>query len=313
MTSKSSITRIKEKAYSLFAERSKEKTTVKKRPVFLTLIIFLIAMMGMNSFFSRKKEKSTIAHSSRPLLLEQSLKKDRRPRSMKKEAQRYFLKRKVQRKTKTVKKHLITYKKKQVFLRNEKDAIIIPPGKKIIAKLTGSIDTRTPLREISAIIPFPAIYKGKTIIPKNSILLGIFATDTRSDRIYIRFSKCILPNGKQLPINAQALDSKNYKEGIKGNLHSRASMRIAKSIAFGMVSPMAETLTQKEALGQGYTVTPKSTMKNAFLQGIARSSEGESKRQISEIGDDKDYLTLAAGKEIIVNLLTPFSGVKTNL
>ena len=313
------ISRFREKISSLYLEKTKEKTTVKKRPLFVSFIFLVLSIATVNLLLSRKKGKSIVATSNNPLYSEKSPEKEYQttvPNNP--DTDHLFENSSNPKRKKRIRENkksivLISYKKKQVLFRNDQSHITIPAGKKIIAKLLNSIDTRTPSNQVLAIIPFAVKYKQRTVIPKNSTLFGKFYHDGKSERIFINFTKCDFPDGMETIINAQALDSKDFQVGIKAIHHSKGTTRISKSIALGMISPMAQTLTQKEALGQGFIITPKSNLKNAFLQGLAESSEGESKRQIKEIGGDKDYLTLAGDKEIIVNLLTPFKQGKKNL
>ncbi|MCY4524820.1 MAG: hypothetical protein OXB84_08780 [Halobacteriovoraceae bacterium] len=301
---------------SLFWEKDEEKTTLKKRPLFISFVLLILFITGLNLFFSEKKRKSILATSDRPLYSKRFSRKNQNTIISNPEVDIFFknpTSPKIKnRKRKNKKAVLVTHKKRQVIYRDDAVSVIIPAGKKIIVKLTNSIDTRYPSKQVLAIVPFAVKYKQKVHIPQNSTLLGKFFYNGKADRIFIHFIKCIFPGGREIPINAQALDSKDFQAGIKANHHSKATTRIAKSVALGMISPMAQTLTEKEALGQGFVITPKSNLKNAFLQGLARSGEGESKRQIGQIDGDKDYLTLAEGKEIIVNFLTPFKRDGTN-
>ena len=309
------ISRFREKISSLYLEKTKEKTTLKKRPLFVSFIFLVLSIATVNLLLSRKKGKSIVATSNNPLYSEKSPEKEYQTTvSNNPDTDHLFennsnpkRKKRIRKKKKSI--ALISYRKKQVLFRKKISLPTIPAGKKIIAKLLNSIDTRTPSNQVLATIPFVVKYKQRILIPKNSTLIGKFHHDGESERIFITFTKCVFPDDMEITMNAQALDSKDFQAGIKGIHHSKATTRMAKSIAFGMISPMAQTLTQKEALGQGFIITPKSNLKNAFFQGLAQSSEGESKRQIREIDGDKDYLVVAQGKEIIVNFLVVF---KTN-
>ena len=212
----------------------------------------------------------------------------------------------------TIKRYTLK-KRKKASIDNSRQVIarenpILPAGKKIIARLITSLDSRLSSGIATARISFTVKWDGVDIIPRNSLLHGKISYPSGSERIFISFFKCVFPDGREFPLKGEALDIKDFHRGIDGNYHNKAGVRIAKNIALGMISPMANTLTEKEALGQGFAITAKPSMKNALLQGVSKSSEWEAKRQINDIKSDRDYLTVAAGKEIIVNLIDSFKG-----
>ena len=307
----------KERFFSFYREKVGEKSVFKKRPLFITLALILVLSMVTNSFFSQERKKSIVAHTSKELLPSEK-RPSKKPKVDEEMNALFEQKKRISRhKKKKRRRHghnslpIVHYRKKQLLVRKQINAVnIIPSGKKIIAQLLNSIDTRHSSTEVLAKVPFEVRFKKELAIPKRSRFIGVFSHVQGSERIFISFSKCIFPDGTEIPIHAQALDASDYRVGVKGLYHGQTSVRMAKSIAFGMISPMAHTLTKKEALGQGFVATPKATMKNALLQGVAQSSERESKRQIREIKGDRDYLTLPAGKEMIVNLLSSFKGNK---
>ena len=268
----------------------------------------------LNTFPPNKKDKAIIARTNKQIVNTQKrINKTTNNSAQKKDM--YFLDQvnsNMQypfRTKKKKEKFNITYKKRQVIIRKDQSRkIFIPSGKKIIAKLSNSLDSRLKSTDVTAIIPFAVKFKGIEIIQKDSILLGKSTHPEGSDRMFISFSKCIYPNGRKFSIKAQALDSKDYQVGIIGTYYNKTGARIAKSIALGMISPMAQTLTEKEALGQGFIVTAKPKIKNALLQGLSKSSEIEAKRQIGNLKSDQDYITISSGKEIIVVFLSDFKG-----
>ena len=298
------LAKIQEKLSSLYIEKAEVKIILKKRPIFISIVISVLSVTGINIYFSMEKEKSVIATSSKPLHPEYPPQKEL---SYNPEIDSLFESptRRIKRKKR---RFLVSFQNKQVLVRHDTSGI--PSGTKIIARLITPIDTRIPSTEVLATVASAMIFNDEIVIPKNSIIHGIF--NHNKERIFINFKKCIFPDGRESPITAHALDTKTFQTGIQGIHHKKAVGRITKSVALGMVSPMAQTLTQKEALGRGYVITPKSTLKNAFLQGLAQSSEGETKRLIRETGDDRDYLTLQEGTDIIVVLLAPFRQKKHN-
>ncbi|MDX1470829.1 MAG: hypothetical protein R3213_04980, partial [Flavobacteriaceae bacterium] len=87
--------------------------------------------------------------------------------------------------------------------------------------------------------------------------------------------------------------------------HGTATVRIATTLGLSMVSGMTEVLTEKQALGESGAVTPKATMKNAFYHGVSKVSEMEANRQAGELSNEKAYVTVDAGSDLIVSLIAP--------
>ena len=126
----------------------------------------------------------------------------------------------------------------------------------------------------------------------------------------MEFTKILLPNGKETKIHAQALSPKDQSPGLVGDFHGQAMKKIVSTLGLSVLSTMTETLTKKESHGQGAHLTPKATAKNAFYQGVSKASEMEAQRRVTHMGKQSEYVTLPAGREIIVNLLTTYYGEK---
>jgi hypothetical protein len=76
-----------------------------------------------------------------------------------------------------------------------------------------------------------------------------------------------------------------------------------------MVSGMSDIMVEKEVSGGMLPVAnPKSTMKNAFYNGLAKASEQEAQRQAGKLGEEKDYVTVEAGSDVVISLTETFKG-----
>ncbi len=80
-----------------------------------------------------------------------------------------------------------------------------------------------------------------------------------------------------------------------------------------MVSAASDVLTKKTALGglnqDGQTtIVAEATMENALLQGVSKVSEKEATRQAKELESEQAFVTVDAGSDLIVSLLSPFKG-----
>ena len=180
-------------------------------------------------------------------------------------------------------------------------------GTNLIGKLLTSIDTRESEQLYKVLLPYGGKGRHGEGIPRNTILFGTVNYPNKGRKVFMQFNKALLPDGQEVELKAQALSAKDYSPGLEGKLHSNATGRIASTLGLTMVSAFTDTLTEKQALSEG-DVRPKPTAKDAMYQGIAKASEMEAQRQASELGNVQAYVTISAGKELIVNLLATYRG-----
>lgn len=185
----------------------------------------------------------------------------------------------------------------------------LPIGSNLVGKLLTSIDTRENEQLAKVVLPYGGKGKrGVEGLPKNTVLFGSINYPNRGKKVFMRFTKALLPDGKETVLLAQALNTKDYSPGLEGKFHSGATSRIAATLGLTMVSAFTDTLTEKQVLGSEGVVTPKATLKNALYQGISKASAAEAPRQAEELSKAQAYVTVSAGREIIVNLLATYRG-----
>ena len=212
----------------------------------------------------------------------------------------------------------VEYKAPQVIERKGPDGFAkgLPLGTNLVGKLLTAIDTREAGQLYKVLLPYGGKDKNGGSLPKNSIAFGKISYPGKGEKVFIQFTKALLPDGREVKMKAQALNSKNYSPGLTGDFHGKRTERIVATLGLTMVSAMSDTLTEREALGgpagQGgmvaTEVTPKATAKNALYQGISKVSEMEAGRQASELGNQQEYVTIPAGKEMVVNLVSTYYG-----
>jgi len=208
----------------------------------------------------------------------------------------------------TVRKKNINYKAKQVINRSEDGKLKqgVPMGTHLIGKLLTTIDTRELGQMYKVLLPYGGRTRKSSSIPKNTILFGHAKYAGKGNKVFLEFTKALLPSGKEVKISAQAMNSKNYSPGLVGNFRGRRTERIVSTIGLTMVSAMTNTLTEKQAIGKGEVVTNKSNLKNSLYQGLSKISELEAGRQATKLNEATEYITVSAGKEMIINLLSVF-------
>lgn len=212
----------------------------------------------------------------------------------------------------------VEYRAPQVIKRKVEEGLShgLPLGTNLVGKLLTTIDTRETNQLYKVLLPYGGRDKNGGEVPKNTILFGKVNYPGKGKKVFIQFSKALLPNGREVGLNAQALNSKDYSPGLVGEYHGRTTERIVSTLGLTMVSAMTDTLTEREAIGGGIgngafmamEATPKATAKNALLQGVSRVSEMEAQRRAQDLSDQQEFVTVPAGQELIVNLVATYYG-----
>jgi len=198
----------------------------------------------------------------------------------------------------------INYKAKQVLSANHvNEGKTLPIGVNLVGRLLSSIDTRTPDQAVKVILPYGGEHKGSGgSLPPNTILFGKAKYSGKGDKVAVNFNKGLLPNGQRIQLQAQALSSRDYSLGLTGKLHGNTTGRIAATLGLTMVSSVTSTLVKKEAIGQGYSITPKASLKNGLYNGVSEVANAEASRNAKKMGNNQDYVTVDAGSDLIVSL-----------
>ena len=198
----------------------------------------------------------------------------------------------------------IKYQAKQVITRegNFSADQTIPTGTNLIGKLLTSIDTREKSQIYKVLLPYGGRSKFGAEIPKNTTLYGKIRYPGRGKKVFLKFTQGILPSGREIKLEAQALSSSDYSPGLVGEFHGKSGTRIATALGLTMVSGMADVLVEKKEAGPSGAVVAKETLKNGFYKGLADSAAAEAARQASELNAEAEYVTIESGTDLIVNL-----------
>lgn len=204
-----------------------------------------------------------------------------------------------------VQREPVKYKARQVIEREntgfERDKVI-PMGTNLIGQLLTSIDTREPEQFYKVFLPYGGKFKGGAEIPKGSTLYGKIRYSGKGRKVFISFTKGVFPTGQEFAIQAQALNSKDYSPGILGDFHGQTGSRVAATLGLSVISAASNVLTERQELGRFGAVAPKANLKNAMYAGISRAAEMEASRQAESLNEKEEYVTVDAGKDLIVNL-----------
>jgi hypothetical protein len=180
---------------------------------------------------------------------------------------------------------------------------VLPIGINLVGKLLTSIDTRALGHIVKVILPYGGKHKGSGgSLPANTILFGKANYPGRGEKVQLNFNRGLLPNGEEIRLQAQALSAKDYSVGLSGELHGNFGGRTAAVLGLTMVGAMSETLVEREALGQGFSITSKASMKNGLYNGVSKVANLEANRKAQEMAGEKDYVTIDAGSDLIISL-----------
>ncbi len=188
----------------------------------------------------------------------------------------------------------------------------LPSGTNFIGKLLDSYDSRDTSGLLRVQLPYDVRHHKGGFIPKSSILWGQAST-SEGEKVFIRFSKVIFPNGEEYKLDAQALSSNDYSPGISGIVQSNADSRMFGSMALTVLSAAADVLTQRGAVSggaipSGIVGAPiEANARNAALQGVSQLSKEEAQRSMQKAQSAENFITLESGMDLIISLLSPFS------
>lgn len=199
----------------------------------------------------------------------------------------------------------IRYSAPQILGQKGSEPKSIKTGSKLLGFLMNVIDTREPSL-VRVLLPQGGESSGVEI-ERGSVLVGQFNYTGAGDKVFIAFHRLDTASGQTRKIAAQALDTRDYSMGVRGEIHSDNTLKIASQIGLSMFAGMADVLTEKESLGFSQNgVQAKPTMKNGLLQGMSRTAQEQAGRTSSEIQSVKDYVILTEGKEMIIQLSEDF-------
>ncbi len=182
----------------------------------------------------------------------------------------------------------------------------LPTGATAVGKTLNMIDTRDPSAVVRVLLPHGwGVYK----IPKNSVLFG--KASSRDNRLFMNFNRLVTPDGRELPLQAEALDPRDFRSGVTGTRHGRTGLKIAAGLGASMIEGLTHTLAKKESVGGIYGgVEVRSKLSDAALVGISKAAGQEAERHAREAQEEaqREYLTLEANTALIIVLTKGLKG-----
>lgn len=148
---------------------------------------------------------------------------------------------------------------------------------------------------VKARLNSPMIHDGEPILPSGTVLFG--RGKSGEERLFVEFSKAILPSGESLPIRAQAFDLSDRIQGLKGAVVGRRTKKMAGAIAFGLMGGMAEGLQET---GGSIYMPKRASTRDAALSGASKAALDQSKAYLDEMKNSPNIIEVKSGQEILV-------------
>ncbi len=289
------------------------KKTLKKITIAIVLIGVAIVIVVCLLIFKKKEDTSYFEKSDKKITLKLVPKQEEG--ANKNKALGFIADYRTNNEVKTSQKQSgqssvkINYNAKQIIERSDANTDKkLPIGSSFIGKLLTGIDTREPNQFIKVVLPYGASFQRERRLERNSIIFGTINYPGKGEKIYMSFSRGVMPNGNEFMLQAQALNPADYSPGLIGDYHGKSDIRIATTLGLHMLGSMGEVLTEKESLGDSMMPTPKSNMKNAFYYGASNAANEEATRQAEELRSTEAYVTVESGTELVIQLIETYKG-----
>lgn len=168
----------------------------------------------------------------------------------------------------------------------------IPPGTEAQAILINGASNglvKAKLRE-------DVVVAGELFLSAGAVVMGQ-GTSTE-ERLFIKFNKVVLEDGSVSSLQAEAADSSDKIMGLKGSKISSHAIKIAAGAGLNFLAGASTAL--EDTQGEQGAVVAKPTLRNAILQGTAKSSVEEANNIASQYKNAPPILAVKAGTEITI-------------
>jgi len=148
---------------------------------------------------------------------------------------------------------------------------------------------------VKAVLTLPLMVDGEPILPERAVLFG--RGKSGETRLFVEFSKVILPTGETYPIRAQAFDLNDQILGLKGAIVGTRTKKMAGAIGFGLIGGMAAGL--QDTSGSFFNQR-KPTLRDGALAGASKASLDQSQAFMDEMKKSPNTIEVQAGTNIVV-------------
>jgi hypothetical protein len=154
----------------------------------------------------------------------------------------------------------------------------------------------------------PMLVEGEPVLPEGSVVFG--HGKSTEERLFVEFTKAILPSGETYSIIAQAFDGSDKILGLKGALVGSKTKKLAMGMALGFMGGMADGLQNTSATSI-FNIGQRPSVRDAALAGSAKATLDQSQMYLDQVKNSPDIIEVNQGTEFYVIVDDPGS-LKTN-
>ncbi len=191
----------------------------------------------------------------------------------------------------------------QIIKRGGSSADVLPMGTLVRVRLLGQVESTDTNSPVQAVVLDDALSPAQAmVIPKGTKVIGNGQLDQQRERLQVRFSTLVFPEGEQYSISGLAA-MPDGTSGLVGDYSSGMFRKQASQFIGNFVGGLAEGMQDRTAVGQiGIPFEPGS-LKNGALNGVAQSSLGYAKSSSDEMGSKSmASIKVSNGKEFVLYL-----------
>lgn len=178
----------------------------------------------------------------------------------------------------------------------------VPIGTNMIGKTLTAIDTREQSQIIKILLPYGGKSKLGVEIEKGTILFGQVSYSGKGRKVSVTITKGLTPDEQEFDIAAHVLDPANYSVGLMGESNSQSDLRVLSALGLAVAAGAADIMVEREVMNGFGQTAARPTIGNAALSGLSASTQEEANRQGEKFKDSEDYVTLPAGRDVIISL-----------
>lgn len=194
----------------------------------------------------------------------------------------------------------------QIIKRGEYSGDALPIGSQVHVRLIGQVESMDSNSPVTAVVVEDATSPGQTIvIPKGTKVIGNGQLDSQRERLQVRFSTLVFPEGEQFGLSGIAT-MPDGSSGLSGNFSSGMFRRHASQFIGSFVGGLAEGMKDRSSVGQLGIPFEPGGLKNGALNGVAQSSLDYAKSSSEQMGQSSASITVPNGKDFILYLEREF-------
>lgn len=176
---------------------------------------------------------------------------------------------------------------------------VVPLGSMIKCLLIHNIVTNNFEAPVIAQVWEDFYFNGKLLLPFGTRIYGTASAGKQRDRVMVQFNNIVFQDGKTIKINALGL-SKDGSGGLTGTVIDEHNKKTFITMALNFLSGMALGL-QQTATNQVTGINEiETTSRNAILNGVANTFQGEAQRIKSDTDSAKGYAIVLAGSDLVI-------------